>query len=137
MTKHRRSKWLSSPQERAAVIAGVFGIIIALIGAIALNWQKAATATGAPVGSSGHYETRYSLRGHPYRIRVRDMPRIDDVLLDVIVYLYPSEAAAEDGEKLGGSGFLLGIPLPETKLCTHREDFMRLANTTAKKTSED
>lgn len=37
------------------------------------------------------------------------MPRIPDELLDCVVYLYPSEAAAEDGERLGGSGFFLGV----------------------------
>ncbi|WP_156041783.1 trypsin-like peptidase domain-containing protein [Bradyrhizobium sp. URHD0069] len=36
------------------------------------------------------------------------MPRINDAFLDCVVYLYPSEAAAEDGEKMGGTGFLVG-----------------------------
>jgi hypothetical protein len=36
-----------------------------------------------------------------------------DTFLNCAVYLYPSEAAAEDGEKIGGSGFVLGIPLAE------------------------
>ena len=38
------------------------------------------------------------------------MPRIPDKFLDCVVYLYPSEAEAEDGKRIGGSGFLVGIP---------------------------
>ena len=40
------------------------------------------------------------------------MPRIPDNLLHCVVYLYPSEAAAEDGERTGGSGFLVGVHIP-------------------------
>jgi hypothetical protein len=43
------------------------------------------------------------------------MPRIPDALLDCVLYLYPSEAAAEDGERLGGSGFLFGVPVGENR----------------------
>jgi hypothetical protein len=38
------------------------------------------------------------------------LPRIPDEYLDCVVYLYPSEAAAEDGKQAGGSGFLVGVP---------------------------
>ncbi|MEX0749664.1 MAG: hypothetical protein WD359_02560 [Dehalococcoidia bacterium] len=38
------------------------------------------------------------------------MPRIDDRWLDSIVYVYPSIASAEAGERVGGCGFLLGVP---------------------------
>jgi hypothetical protein len=38
------------------------------------------------------------------------MPRIPDAYLDCVIYLYGSEADAEDGLKTGGSGFLVGIP---------------------------
>ncbi len=38
------------------------------------------------------------------------MPRIEDWLLDSVIYLYPSEAAAVAGERTGGSGFLVGVP---------------------------
>lgn len=65
--------------------------------------------------SHGRFETRYSERGYAVQVWVCDMPRIDDGLLDSIVYLFPSEAAAEDGEKLGGSGFLYGVKIPETR----------------------
>jgi len=37
------------------------------------------------------------------------LPRIDQHLLDSVVYLYPSEESAETGTKIGGSGFLIGI----------------------------
>lgn len=39
------------------------------------------------------------------------MPWIDPTLLETVVYLYPSEAEAEDGAGMGGSGFLVGIPV--------------------------
>jgi hypothetical protein len=42
------------------------------------------------------------------------MPWIEPKLLDCVVFLYPSEAAAEDGEKAGGSGFLVGEHIPDT-----------------------
>src|ERR1700743_555178 len=38
------------------------------------------------------------------------MPRIRDNYLNCVVYLYPSESAAEKGESAGGSGFLVAIP---------------------------
>lgn len=38
------------------------------------------------------------------------MPRILDEYLDCVVYLYPSEVDAEDGMRVGGSGFLVGVP---------------------------
>lgn len=38
------------------------------------------------------------------------MPRIDDRLLDSVVYLYDSEKSANSGEKNGGSGFIVGVP---------------------------
>ena len=37
------------------------------------------------------------------------MPRIPDDLIDIIIYLYPSVQAAQDGEQFGGSGFLVGV----------------------------
>ena len=40
------------------------------------------------------------------------MPRIPDSALKLVVYLYPSEADAEDGVQIGGTGFLVVIPIP-------------------------
>jgi hypothetical protein len=37
------------------------------------------------------------------------MPRIRDEFLDCVIYLYPDRSAAETGEKIGGSGFLVGV----------------------------
>jgi hypothetical protein len=39
------------------------------------------------------------------------MPRIQDDLLDCVIYLYPSVTDAETGVKAGGSGFLVSVPL--------------------------
>ena len=38
------------------------------------------------------------------------MPRISDDFLDCCIYLYPSQKDAEEGVKIGGSGFLVGVP---------------------------
>ncbi len=38
------------------------------------------------------------------------MPRIYDIYLESIVYIYPSEQDAINGERVGGCGFLYGIP---------------------------
>jgi hypothetical protein len=58
------------------------------------------------------WRTRVSPQGIPYSFVERRLPRISDYALDSIVYLYPSEAAAEDGEQIGGTGFLIFIPIP-------------------------
>jgi hypothetical protein len=39
------------------------------------------------------------------------MPWIPPSIAESVVYLYPSEADAEDGVQLGGSGFLIGVPV--------------------------
>jgi hypothetical protein len=39
------------------------------------------------------------------------MPRIPDKFLECIVYLYPSKADAASASKVGGTGFLVGMPL--------------------------
>jgi Trypsin-like peptidase domain len=54
---------------------------------------------------------RLSQRGHPFFVWELDVPRIRDDLLNSVAYLYPSEAEAEEGTKLGGSGFFVGINL--------------------------
>jgi hypothetical protein len=59
--------------------------------------------------------------GHPSFICPEgDMSRISDTLLDCAVYLYPSEQAARDGERAGGSGFVVGVQSDRT------EDFYSL-----------
>lgn len=43
------------------------------------------------------------------------MPRIEDRFLDAVIYLYPSDVAANSGESIGGSGFLLVDLLSDRK----------------------
>jgi hypothetical protein len=64
--------------------------------------------------SSGGFRwaTRFSPQGVPYSFVEHQVPRIPNDALESVVYLYPSEAAAEDGEQIGGTGFLIGIPIP-------------------------
>ena len=50
--------------------------------------------------------------GTPYARWRRVLPRIEDVLLDSVVYMYPSRGDANAGEKSGGSGFLVGAFSP-------------------------
>jgi hypothetical protein len=57
------------------------------------------------------WTTGHSARGVPYSFIERSVPRIQDAILECVVYLYPSEAAAQDGERFGGSGFLIGVPV--------------------------
>jgi hypothetical protein len=38
------------------------------------------------------------------------MPRISDEILECSIYLYPNEAAARDGTRAGGTGFLIVVP---------------------------
>src|SRR4051794_5711082 len=58
-------------------------------------------------------ETRLSSRGNPYVLWKRVMPRIPDIMLDCVVYLYESVDHAIASANKGGSGFLLGVPLSE------------------------
>jgi hypothetical protein len=46
------------------------------------------------------------LKGHRKKV---DVPRIGQGILDSAIYLYPSERAANDGERVGGSGFLMHV----------------------------
>jgi hypothetical protein len=58
----------------------------------------------------GGWVVRASPSGGNYAYWMPPMPRINDAYLDCVVYLYGSEADAEDGLRTGGSGFLIGIP---------------------------
>jgi hypothetical protein len=69
--------------------------------------------TGEIPDFSGEWVTRYSSRGNPYRYWRAAVPFISRDYLESVVYLYPSEAAAEDGKKIGGTGFLLLVPVNE------------------------
>lgn len=61
----------------------------------------------------GRWITRYSARGAAYQIWQQAVPWIDPIFLESTVYLYPSEAEAEDGAHIGGSGFLVEVPLTD------------------------
>lgn len=41
------------------------------------------------------------------------MPRISDQFLECVIYLYPSTQAAQKGERVGGSGLIVGVPTEE------------------------
>lgn len=58
--------------------------------------------------------SRQTERGINYGAwEIQRMPRIPDDLLHCSVYLYPSIEQARTGERLGGSGFIVGIPMEE------------------------
>jgi hypothetical protein len=60
--------------------------------------------------SSLPWVTRRSSSGHLYHVLEPPVPRIPDEYLDCVIYLYPSEVDADNGERAGGSGFLVGVP---------------------------
>jgi hypothetical protein len=62
---------------------------------------------------SGKWVTRKSRAGHPFEVWEASMPRIKDAFFDCVIYLYPSHKDAVEGARVGGSGFLVGIALPE------------------------
>lgn len=55
-------------------------------------------------------ESLYTSGGHLIHVWRQKMPRINDQILDCIIYLYPDIHAANSGEKTGGTGFLVGVP---------------------------
>src|SRR5271156_3587167 len=59
---------------------------------------------------TGGWVYRTTSRGNVFSFWMPSMPRIRDAYLDCVIYLYPSEHYAEVGARMGGSGFLVGIP---------------------------
>ena len=53
-------------------------------------------------------QVKISSRGRPY-LDWEPMPRVPDEYLECIVYLYPSIPAADAGEKVGGTGFIVAV----------------------------
>src|SRR2546427_11001625 len=51
----------------------------------------------------------FTSSGHPCAYWERVVPRVPDELLAAVVFLYPSENAAKEGVKAGGTGFLVDI----------------------------
>lgn len=59
-------------------------------------------------------EVIYSAHGHPIQV-CRFMPRIDDQILDSVIYLYPSVEDARESAEVGGAGFLIALPSQEDR----------------------
>jgi hypothetical protein len=57
----------------------------------------------------GSMVPRLSSRGNVFYVWEPEMPRIRDAFLDCVIYLYPDAKSADEGERIGGSGFLVGI----------------------------
>lgn len=55
--------------------------------------------------------TPWSKWGRSLPTRSRYVPRIADELTDIAIYLYQSQEHAEAGSEIGGSGFIVGIPV--------------------------
>jgi len=62
------------------------------------------------LGREGFWEEKLSYRGQHYNVW-RHMPRIDDLLMNTVFYVYPTAEDAEIGSEFGGTGFFLMIPL--------------------------
>lgn len=60
-------------------------------------------------GNLGSMVPRVSSRGHTVHVWEPDVARIRDEFLDCVIYLYPDAPSAEAGERIGGSGFLVGV----------------------------
>src|SRR6266853_5343887 len=60
----------------------------------------------------GGWIERTSSLGQAYYVWDWAVPRINDQYLECVVYLYPDVPKAEAGESFGGSGFLVGLPIP-------------------------
>ncbi len=60
-------------------------------------------------GWQGGYELRCSSDGHVFYVWKPPVPRIEDQVLDCVIYLYPSVGQAAAGEQAGGTGFLVGM----------------------------
>ncbi|MDP9383051.1 MAG: hypothetical protein M3Q29_23515 [Chloroflexota bacterium] len=78
------------------------GTSLLYAGGYELRWDGA--------GRRGGYEPRLSSDGRTFYVWKPPLPRIEDQILDCVVYLYPSVEDAEAGKRVGGTGFLVGIP---------------------------
>lgn len=58
---------------------------------------------------TGYIQRKTSYRGHPYWIWKPSLPRINDLTLKSVFFVYPSEQDAIDGAELGGSGFFYAV----------------------------
>jgi hypothetical protein len=65
------------------------------------------------VGSVGEYRLieKRTYLGYPYVVWEKPLPRTNDELTKVVVYLYPSSDDAQSGTKAGGTGFIVRFPI--------------------------
>jgi hypothetical protein len=60
----------------------------------------------------GRWARRYSVPNRlPFYVWERSMPRIHDIYIDCAVYIYGSLSDAKAGERTGGSGFIVSVPV--------------------------
>lgn len=78
-------------------------------------WHGTRSAMPELISQAGHIKTRISLHGNPYRAWVNPMALIPHQVLDCAIYLYPTRLDAKNGERAGGSGFLIGVPWASDK----------------------
>jgi hypothetical protein len=52
---------------------------------------------------------KHTYLGYPYVVWKKLMPRTNDGLVRVVVYVYPSEGDAKNGTKAGGTGFIVRL----------------------------
>lgn len=61
-------------------------------------------------GHDNEFVLRQAVGGRPYPVReVSDLRRVPDILVNAVVFLYPTEDMAVRGKGYGGSGFLVGM----------------------------
>jgi hypothetical protein len=65
---------------------------------------------GKPEGFSREITTP---RGNIISVWQSNVPRIADEILNCVFYLYPDVPTAQDGGKMGGTGFFVGIPIED------------------------
>jgi hypothetical protein len=66
------------------------------------------------------YPSGWQIRALFFRNLERAVPRIPDEIRNCVFYVYPDEISARNGERAGGSGFLVGVPsqsLPDRSYC--------------------
>jgi hypothetical protein len=57
------------------------------------------------------FRTWYSPDDKPHKVCERSLPLINERLLECVCYLYKNTEDAKEGAQIGGSGFLVGIPI--------------------------
>jgi hypothetical protein len=58
----------------------------------------------------GHWVYKVSAKWHPFQVWSKPMPRIDDLLIKTVFYVYKSEEDAREGSENSATGFFFCIP---------------------------